>query len=360
VTRELGQTGGMAMFARRLLLLGSVLIGALAMPGSAMAANPIMMFVITGSECVSGSGPRNAEVVGTLRTPSGHLRGRFLTRTDSDGNWGGCFPGAINGGDGLRIVAGSRDRSIVIPKLEPRIDRVEDLIEGNVSPNAEVSISISHRKSFKKTSSHFGNATADGNGDYSFDTTGMVNLRGGDVATVVTQNGNDFFGALVIVPHVNVLHANNVVSGTANNGTDLILELRDENGALKANVTAGGVGFFLGISFFQVNLFDDDGSAVYPVGGDTLTATLADDAELKIPVSSLNAAASTDIVTGRCMANAPYGLNAGGEIFYGTTDAEGRLTRDVGNRINLRRGDNLQLICMYRTGDTWMRTNIAL
>lgn len=348
------------MLAPRLTALAVVMLAALALPASTMAAIPISVFVITGDACVSGTGPRNAEVIATLRTPGGHIRGRFVTESDDFGGWAGCFPASINGADRLRVVAGNQDRTIVVPRVEPEVDRVQDLIEGFAPPNSPVQIGISHRKTLKESQDFFFETTADGSGNYSYDTTGEVNLRGGDFVTVITDNGNDLFGAIVLAPHINVLHANNVAYGTANNGTDLVLELFDEHGALKADVTAGASPLFFGISLFQVSLFDDDGAAVYPVGGDRLTATLADDADIEIPRSYLTGAPSTDVVSGRCMPNASYALRARFETFYGKTNSTGRFTRDVGSRMNLRRGDDLLLSCLYPTGDTWTRTGVAL
>jgi hypothetical protein len=233
-------------------------------------------------------------------------------------------------------------------------------VEGFAPANSPVQLHVSHRKTFKESVEAVFETTANGSGEYSFDTTGDVNLRGGDQVTVITAEGNDLFGAQVIAPHVNVLHANNVAYGTANNGTDLVLELHDELDNLKADVTAGASPLFFGISLFQVSLFDDDGGAAYPIGGDRLTATLADDADLQIPDSYLNGTPATDVVSGRCMPNAPYVLQARFQVFFGKTNSTGRLTRDVGSRMNLRRGDDLLLSCMYPTGDTWTRTGIAL
>lgn len=348
------------MFVRGLLMVGFVLVGALAAPAAAMAAIPISVVVITGSQCVSGTAPRNSEVVATLRTPDGHVRGRSLTESDDQGAWGVCFAGAINGGDSLRVVAGGRNRTIAIPRVEPQIDRVNNLIEGMAAPNTPVLAQIAHRKTLKKSALYQLDTISDGSGRYGFDTTAVFNLRGGDAVTVFTQSGNDLFGAIVLAPFIEVLQANNIVVGTANNGTDLVIELRDAHGNLKADVTAGAFPLFFGISLFEVSLYDDDGSAVYPIGGDQLTATLASDAILVLPRSALVGAASTDVVSGRCMADASYALNAGIETFYGTTDATGRFTRDVSSRMNLHRGDTLSLTCLYPSGDLWTRTGIAL
>jgi hypothetical protein len=149
------------------------------------------------------------------------------------------------------------------------------------------------------------------------------------------------------------------VVGTANNGTHLLLELRNSHGGLKADVTAGAFPLFFGISLFQVALYADDGSAAYPVAGDVLTATLASDAILTMPTSSLKGDASTDVVTGRCMPNVNFQLAAGFDFFYGKTDATGHFTRDVSAKVDLLRGDRVALTCLYPSGDTWSRENVA-
>jgi hypothetical protein len=345
--------------SRRLLIAGLITVAALAAPTAAMAAAPLSVVVVTGSQCVFGTAPKNNEVVATLKTPGGHLRGRVITASDQFGDWSACFSGPINGGDSLRVVAGTKDRTIVVPRVEPQIDRVANVIEGSAPPNSLVLAEVVHLKTLKKTSTFQFDTMSNGSGHYSFDTTGTVNLRGNDAVTIFTQRGNDIFGAFVIAPFVSVQDANNLVVGNANNGTHLTLELRNSHGGLKANVTAGGLPLFFGISLFQVALYDDDGSAAYPIAGDVQTATLASDAVLTMPNSSLNGDADTDIVTGRCMPNVNFSLAAGFEFFYGKTDATGHFTRDVSSKTNLHRGDRVALTCLYPSGDTWARETVA-
>jgi hypothetical protein len=225
--------------------------------------------------------------------------------------------------------------------VEPQIDRVANIIEGSVAPNSLVLAQVLHLKTLKKMTTFQLDKMSDDSGHYAFDTTGTVNLRGNDAVTVFTQRGNDIFGAIVIVPFVGVHDANNMVVGTANIGTDLVLELRNSHGDLKADVTAGAFPIFFGISLFEVSMYDDDGSAVYPVAGDVLTATLASDAVIAMPTSSLNGPASTDIVTGRCMPNVFFAVRAGVETFYGKTDSTGRFS--FSGRLNGRLGSGYWL-----------------
>jgi hypothetical protein len=51
---------------------------------------------------------------------------------------------------------------------------------------------------------------------------------------------------------------------------------------------------------------------------------------------------------------------AGLKEFYGTADADGRLQRDVSGRMDLKRGTEISLYCMFPTGDIWQDVDIAL
>jgi hypothetical protein len=341
---------------KRLLVL-SALGAALVLPATAQAASPISVQVIVGFSCVNGTGPANAKVVVTLRTPTGRFRDSFKTTSDQYGTWSDCFgslfspSAAINGGDRLRIDAGNKSRSLTIPDLTPRIDRVTNMISGEADANAPLSIQITHLKSFKKFQQFSYSPNADGAGNWSIDTTGDFNLRGLDNVTVLSTNGSDLFGALAYAPFVQVQHASNVLAGSVNPGTKLEFTLTDENAVEKGTATAGP--FMFGV--FEVTMFDDAGKAMYPDGGDWLSSDLAPDATLQLPVSELRGSAATDTVSGRCMPDSSYLLVAKNDSFYGTTNSAGEFGRYVGGRTNLRHGDHLSLSCMYQTGDLWSR-----
>jgi hypothetical protein len=348
------------MFSSRRILAAALLIGLLvAFPAGAAAAPAITLRVIIGQSCIDGSGPADTPHIATLRTPSGAFRASFRVRSDDTGAWAGCFPfitpTVINGGDRLRIVAGSTVRHLTVPRLEPRINRVGDVISGRAAPGVDVDILVSHRSNFKASSEHPFADQADVNGRYRVDTTAELDLLGGDQVFVVVQQGSDLFGALANVPFMQVSHANNFVLGTVNNGTDLALELYNPNGIRKAVATAGPIVF----GFFEVAMFRADGRAAYPLAGDRLIASFSSDARLRLPASSLRGTAVGDVISGRCMADAPYELLAGFERFAGKTGADGRFQRDISNRMNLRKGDELSLTCLYPTGDLWTRTGVA-
>ncbi len=350
------------MLSRRRSLVFVLVVGSiLAAPATVVAGNPISVTVIVGFSCVSGSGPANREVIATLRTPELRMRGRVRTMTDAFGSWGACFrlfnPSTyINGGDRLRITIGNASRRIAVPHLEPRIDRVQNTIEGWAKPFVPVDIAVSHRTDFKNSDSYIFSTSTDANGHYLIDTSSEFNLFGWDQVEVITQQGNDLFGALAVTPGMLVSVNSNHVVGFVNNGTNLTLEVWDRDGNLKGDATAGP--FFFGA--FEVTMFNDDGSALYPNDRDRVRASFASDADVRIPVSELRGSAATDMVSGRCPPNAPYQLVVRNKVFYGEVGATGRFARDVGGKLNMKRGDDLTLYCQYATGDVWQDLDIAL
>lgn len=79
-----------------------------------------------------------------------------------------------------------------------------------------------------------------------------------------------------------------------------------------------------------------------------------------MPASALRGSALTDRVSARCTPDAPYMLIVRKRRFFGFTDFQGRLARDLSLRVDVRRGDQLSLYCMFPTGDVWQRVNAAL
>jgi hypothetical protein len=349
--------------ARRRTFLFAILLGvAIAAPVFVAAKrSQISVEVTVGFSCVTGAGPRRSEVIVTLKSGEGAMRDRVVTRTDRFGFWGACFrlfsPSTyVNGGDQLKVKIGDDVRRIDVPRLQPQIDRVRDVIEGWSTPHSHVDIAVTHHRDFRHARDFFFSATADARGHFKIDTTGTVDLLGWDSVEVFVSRGSDLFGALAVVPGMQVAVVSNNVLGYVNDGTRLRIAIRDPDGRLRGSVTAGP--FLFG--GFEVVMFKKNGEALYPRANDTLRATFATDAVMKIPASRLRGSAETDTVRGRCIPNEPYQLIVRGRVFYGTADAQGNLIRNVGNKINLRRGDDLTLYCQFPSGDVWQDLNVAL
>ena len=323
--------------------------------------NPITVEISVGFSCVTGSGPKRSEVIATLKSEEGDKRDRVVTRTDKYGFWGACFrlfsPSTyINGGDQLKIKIGENVRKIDVPLLQPQINRVSDVISGVSFPHSQVDISVAHHRDFQHVKNYFFSATADAKGRYKVDTSSKFNLIGWDSVEIFVSRGADLYGALAVVPGMQVSVISNDVVGYVNDGTRLRISIRDKDGGLRGAVTAGP--FLFG--GFEVVMFKKDGRALYPRANDTLRATFAGDAIMKIPASRLRGSPETDMVSGRCPPNAPYQLIVRGRAFNGTTDKDGNFKRYIGAKVNVRRGDDLTLYCQFPSGDVWEDLNVAL
>ena len=90
---------------------------------------------------------------------------------------------------------------------------------------------------------------------------------------------------------------------------------------------------------------------------DKVTGGFASDADITIPDIAVSAVASTDVVSGQCMANASYALYvrkndySDSDTRYGTTNASGQFSVDVTSTVNLASRDWLSLTCRYPSGD---------
>jgi hypothetical protein len=289
------------------------------------------------------------------------VRDRVVTHSDRNGLWGVCFslfnPSTyVNGGDQLRIKVGDHARSIDIPRLEPRIDRVSNVIEGRADPGLEVDVAVSHRFDLKRTKDFVFNTHADSSGRYRVDTSGKFDLVGWDSVDILTQQGRDLFGASAVTPGIQIAVLSNDVLGFVNNGRDLTVQVKDRFGNSRGKVTAGP---FAG-GAFQIAMYDKQGRALYPRAHDVVTASFASDAHLEIPISQLHGLPNTDKVLGRCPPGASYQLVVRGKNFFGRADPQGKVTQDLSDKVDLKRGDQLTLYCQYPTGDIWEDIAVAL
>jgi len=236
------------------------------------------------------------------------------------------------------------------------MDRVRDTIQGATRPNARVDILIQHRESFRRTQEFLYSEKTGDDGKFKVDTSSDFDLVGFDSVTVLLDRGGDFFRATALVPGVQVAHASNFVTGSTNAGNKVNLLLTDHNRRTKSAVSGAPVQFGL----FELSMFTNDGRAAYATDGDWLIGSFARDASVQMPESALRGSALTDRISARCTPNAPYMLIVRKRRFFGFTDAQGRFERDLSLRMNVRRGDQLSLYCMFPTGDVWQRVDAAL
>ncbi len=335
-------------------LLGIILLVALPLPALADTI-PISVTVSVGADCLlAGTGPADKPVTATLRTNRGHVRGAFRAHTAADGAFGGCFPVLINGGDSIRVKVGGQVKLVDVPRITPRSNRETDVVTIFGPPNSQIDVVVQHRLNLKDYEAHWYTVTTDGNGNYVLDVSADVDLKGFDFVGVRYITNGDTFFAYGPVPGIVAYHADNYVSGQTNNGTNVKVTLADAHGNVKALATAGPVHF----GEYEVSLFKANGHAAYPLAGDWLSADFATDAKIQIPVGALLANPSTDVVSGRCPANAKWRLEVYNdtidEFFFGQVGASGEFARYIGSRVDLAKGDQVELHCLYPTGDEWV------
>jgi hypothetical protein len=156
--------------------------------------NSITVEVSVGFSCVTGSGPKRSEVIATLKSEEGDRRDRVISRTDKFGFFGVCFrlfsPSTyINGGDQLKIKIGDAVRRIDVPRLQPQINRVTDVIQGWSFPHSQVDIAVAHHRDFQHVRNYFFSTKADAKGRYKIDTSEKFNLIGWDSVEVRSFRG---------------------------------------------------------------------------------------------------------------------------------------------------------------------------
>ncbi|CAN5561893.1 hypothetical protein BH20CHL6_BH20CHL6_04600 [soil metagenome] len=327
--------------------------------------NSLAFNVGVGQGCLSGTGPPETEHVVSLRTPDGKLRGRFRVDSDREGFWIGCFgtffggPVVILGGEQLKVIAGGEQHTLRVPKLFPQIDRERDVVAGKAPAGDDVLIFVRHRRGFGNGRTLTRSVSADATGRYSTDFSDEVDLIAFDAVDIAYFNGRDSVSAFAQVPGINLTINDNNVFGVANPGPNVSFTLRAPDGTIKDRTRTGPVL----PNFLLAQFTDPDGDPVYVRMGDRVTASLAGDADVRVPGMALNGSASSDIVAGKCMPNAPFLVlitrfdfdGEEGEIVFeevrGRTGSDGRFSRNVSSVLDLKRGDDLTLTCRYATGD---------
>ncbi|CAN5459972.1 hypothetical protein BH20CHL6_BH20CHL6_09390 [soil metagenome] len=347
--------------------LATALVLAATLAGTARAGGGGFSFdVLLNDTCVSGTGPADTGLAISLRTFSGHLRDRFRTTTDGDGNWVGCFRLGVRGGNVIKALGGGSSESWRIPKITLDTERVSDVVSGLGPENTTLALTVVHYPGFasgREISVAEREVTTDGDGDYSTDFSDAVAIVGGDQVSALLQQDGNRATIVNLAPRMGIFRNDDVAFGNLNPGDPVHVELRRADGSLKAQLTSPG--FFS--NFWDGILYAPDGTSVAARPGDVLWSDIASDSRFTLPVMALNGSATRDTVYGRCMPNRPYEVIVVRESltefvfesFRGRTNGAGRFVKEVSARVDLQRGDRLTLECKFATGDLVGRLNSA-
>lgn len=334
----------------RRLLAGMLALGVLAgLPAAPVSAAPaIRLDILVGFVCVSGQGPADKRHEVTLRTPDGTVRGRSADRSDQHGNFSGCFfDGSlltlINPGDIVVVRAGAARKRVVVPDVQPRIDRATDVIRGRVAPRGRLRVEVD-----PDTGPVRGWSVPIGaDGRWRIDTSDDLDLIGGDAVGVTWRVSGDIFRGYGSAPFLEFSPQSNIVFGAGRPGQRVTVEVVRDGSSVGSAATLAAFGSFQGL------VETDRGRAVYPRTGDVVTAGIAGGIALAVPRWSISAVGLEDTIRGRCMPDSPYmvevsrGFNSPA-VRRGTTDSTGRFVR---RSDALRKGDTVTLTCTYPGGD---------
>ncbi len=344
----------------RLLIVCSMLLGALALPASAAAGEAVFTtfhFELNDS-CVWGEGPTNTQLTVRLKGANGSFQGKFKTTTNGDGDWSGCFWGDIDAGDLISATDGSTSRTITARQLKFTIDRATDVVSGTSVPNDEVTFYVWDCNS--NWNCQFATErvrSTSGNGSFSTDFTGDYNIRGGDEVEVdwVSPQG-DVQWRFLNAPQLGIWVGNNEAWGTARPRQAAKVWLLDSNGTTERAQFEDRADAWEGD--FE-STFVRNGNAVDVEVGDWLVSNIASDLEFQVPNFNPSFNKATDDVAVRCFKNQLFSLyvvdddnsssmyttghaNSNGMVFINTMSAGG---------FDLKTGDVVDLECLTRQGD---------
>jgi len=332
----------------------SLAVAGLVLAPVASAAATFTFSMDINSSCVSGTGPASTAHTISLLSAGGDLLWRDWDTSDTYGNWYACFDRPIVPGDKVRAATGSGSRTVTVPNLTARANRVTDVVNGHAPAGAALNIYVYHYTALGGSSTSFvWGVFANGSGDYSFDFTPLVNAKGGDYGYTRYTSGSDTFEANFDFPYMEVARGSAEVSGALNYGQSATLTLKSSTNAVRGTALVVGDNG----NGFDGAFTTAGGSSVRARMTDKVTGGFASDADITIPDIAVSAVASTDVVSGQCMANASYALYvrkndySDSDTRYGTTNASGQFSVDVTSTVNLASRDWLSLTCRYPSGD---------
>ena len=333
--------------------MASAVVGSALLSAPVAAVTPITFNIYVTGTCQNGTGQASTNFTVRLLAPNGDQVGRVTTTSNSSGYWYACFPSPAAPGDKVRATGGGADRTVTIPNLSMNANRVSDVVSGHWIAGTGLVVCANHYTSFNLSTSVCLGATSSGTGAYSVDFTSDINVHGYDTVSATYTSGSDNFYVQTTFPYMLVTRANAYVEGALNRGQVATLTLKTGTGTVRGSARVQGDAG----NYFDGYFFASSGNVVLPRPADKVTGSFASDATITIPDITVTGVASTNVVSGSCMANRPYMLFARKADYsdyayrYGTTDGSGHISLDLTADINLAKYDPLQFTCMYVNGD---------
>lgn len=328
------------------------------------ATAPLFLFnVQVNSECVYlNQGPASVFTTISQLDPAGapvEIRGITL---DSGGSGGVCMAEPFYPGMKVSALVNGTTRTLTVPKLTVKVDRVTDVVSGVAPKGSSLTIQVVHWANYATSATTTVNKTATSTGTYSTDLTSKVNVIGGDRASVTLNYASgDSAGARTMVTSVGVRIGSPKVEAQLGTGETGVVSLKDAAGVLRAKAGLS----FSGWDPSTKGLFVAGGSAVSTRVGDKVAAPLGGGVAFTVANLTVTTNVSTNVISGVCQANRALKVLVHNDSPYKSEEFKlvctsgGTYTLNVTATVDLQTADKVLVTMRLSTGDQVSRQRVA-
>jgi len=338
-------------------------------PAAVQAGRGITFNIELGHWCVSGRANDKALVKIQWKDDTGQLKAKGSNRANSKGYWTYCGDGdeRVERGDAVKARVGSRTRKVIVPNLKMVADRIDDSVRGKALPNSTVKLYACKRFNFSRANCYEVLTSANTEGRFTYDFTGIANLIGRDWVYFTVKRDRDKFTRSADVPFIWVKRGKARFWGYYKPFKKLNVQLYRGGPMIDdwtGRADAWDWGYFKG-------RFADEGS-----DGDTYRVRTGDrivipkfgsDADWVVPAVAVTVNKSNDVVKGTCGAPGRrrfevFARNASGSrsgYRIGKTASDGTFVFDMTRKVNIKTGDIVLLNCELLSGDVVARRTVV-
>lgn len=287
-----------------------------------------------GSSYVSGQGPINTVIQGTLLDANGAVIARSRDKSDSAGYYSMYFEGYVYNsvlpGYRVRLKAGSAVLNLKVPALNLAGNRKTDVVKGRAPKNGPVIVTATHytyNASGSNSVQYPLAVIANGQGVFSVDYTAFVNLVGNDSLSVkyVYPGSSNYVTFSTNMPYIYGYLDFTDIGGSGTPGP----------GTVTVKNRGGRQIFKMPIKVNWDGDWDDDltnglvAVALRPLM--TVTMASEQDVRLKLPRLTARLKRTAKTVSGRGPANMPYAMYEANpyKTYYGQIAANGQFSQNI-------------------------------
>jgi hypothetical protein len=335
-------------------ILGSLLVAiglASTAPTAALAAPPeYLLDTPIGDRCVFGTGTASTHLNVLIKNASGGAVLNTGADVDAFGSWSACGVNLVLvPGMTITLHHGTSQRSVIVPNLTIRTDRIGNVVSGRGPAGQTVPLSVSRCDPLGCPPTAHYVADVNAQGKYSLDLDATVtqwNLVGGDeVSSEVTTAAGDQFLAHAEVPFLELLSRSVALVYVSPYRSTVTVELHSKTGAVRATKTRTAT-----IEYSYRFEFRRNGAVVNAMPTDRIVASFSSDAVIVWPSLSFSANAGTDNVSGRCLPNAVVQVHPADDSAY-TGPSAGDGSFDVAVGPAMTAGEHVAIACYRHNGD---------